>query len=162
SSDGVGQGSEFLIRLPLLPPAGLPERTASAGEAVAPGARRILVADDNADSLESLATLLSLGGHEVYRALDRTLALQAAERYLPLVVVLEIGMRRLSGYAVARRIRATAGGRRLVLAALTGWGQEPDRRQSREAGFNSHLVKPVDLEQLNRLLAEVPAAAAAV
>ena len=163
SSDGLGQGSEFLIRLPLPAPASVPEaRPAPSEAAVAPGARRILVADDNADSLESLATLLSLSGHQVYRALDGTLALEAAERYLPDVVLLDIGMPQLNGYDVARQIRATAWGKRLVLVALTGWGQESDRRRSHEAGFNSHLVKPVDLEQLNRLLAEVPAAAAAL
>jgi signal transduction histidine kinase len=162
SSDGSGRGSEFLIRLPLLVSAEeTAEHTQALGEAVAPGARRILVADDNADSLESLATLLSLGGHEVYRALDGILALEAAERYLPDVVLLDIGMPQLSGYDVARQIRASAWGKRLVLVALTGWGQESDRRRSHEAGFNSHLVKPVDLEQLNRLLAEVPAVAGA-
>jgi signal transduction histidine kinase len=163
SSDGTGQGSEFVIRLPVLAAAGeAHEPPAPAEEALAPGARRILVADDNVDSLESLATLLSLSGHEVYRALDGTLALAAAERYLPDVVLLDIGMPELSGYDVARQIRATPWGKGLVLVALTGWGQESDRRRSHEAGFNSHLVKPVDLEQLNRLLAEVPAAAAAV
>src|SRR5262249_1479750 len=93
SSDGVGQGSEFVIQLPVLPAAAEAyEHPAPTGETLAPGARRILVADDNIDSLESLATLLSLSGHEVYRALDGTLALEAAERYLPDVVLLDIGM----------------------------------------------------------------------
>lgn len=163
SSEGPGQGSEFLIRLPLpAPAAAVDARAAPSDAAVAPGARRILVADDNADSLESLAMLLSLSGHQVYRALDGTLALEAAERYLPDVVLLDIGMPQLNGYDVARQIRATPWGKHLVLVALTGWGQESDRRRSHEAGFNSHLVKPVDLEQLNRLLAEVPAAATAL
>ena len=125
--------------------------------ATARAARRILVADDNADALESLATLLSLNGHEVYRALDGSVALEAAERYQPDVVLLDIGMPRLSGYEVARQIRARPWGQRLVLVALTGWGQESDRRRSQEAGFNSHLVKPVDPGELDRLLAELPA-----
>jgi signal transduction histidine kinase len=159
ASGGAGQGSEFLICLPLTSGSGerheaLPPATVAA----APTGRRILVADDNADALESLAILLTLSGHEVYRALDGTLALEAAERYMPDVALLDIGMPQLSGYDVARQIRARPWGRQLVLVALTGWGQESDRRRSQEAGFNCHLVKPVDPEELNRLLAQLPAA----
>jgi signal transduction histidine kinase len=157
-SAGTGQGSEFVIGLPLVSAADGPREAAASKSAAAPVVRRILVADDNADALESLATLLTLCGHEVFRALDGTLALEAAERYLPDVALLDIGMPQLSGYDVARQIRARPWGQSLVLVALTGWGQESDRRRSQEAGFNSHLVKPVDPEELNRLLAHLPAA----
>jgi signal transduction histidine kinase len=160
-SDGDGHGSEFIIRLPLATAGAEPQqRMPSPPRPATPRvARRILVADDNADALESLAALLSLNGHEVYRALDGSVALEAAERYQPDVALLDIGMPQLSGYDVARRIRACPWGQRLVLVALTGWGQESDRRRSQEAGFNSHLVKPVDPGELDRLLADLPATA---
>jgi len=158
-SSGSGQGSEFVISLPLVTTSLEPQGPTSSTANAPPGAaRRILVADDNADALESLATLLTLSGHEVYRALDGSLALEAAERYVPDVALLDIGMPQLSGYDVARQIRARPWGQSLVLIALTGWGQESDRRRSQEAGFNSHLVKPVDPEELNRILAHLPAA----
>ncbi len=118
--------------------------------------RRILVADDNSDALESLATLLELGGHEVFSAANGALALESAERHLPEVALLDIGMPKLDGYEVARRIRAQPWGRRITLVALTGWGQESDRRRSGEAGFDSHLVKPLDLDKLTALLQRLP------
>ncbi|HET9391502.1 MAG TPA: response regulator [Steroidobacteraceae bacterium] len=175
-SEGDGQGSEFVIRLPVLmePAAALrsasaPEITTeedtvgneaesvgvSAGEPPA-RRRRILVADDNSDALESLATLLELGGHEVYSAANGALALESAERHLPEVALLDIGMPKLDGYEVARRIRAQPWGRRITLVALTGWGQDSDRRRSGEAGFDSHLVKPLDLDKLTALLHRLP------
>ena len=163
-SEGTGRGSEFLIRLPLLL-----ETTQSANgsqssartDAAPPVRRRILVADDNADALETLATVLELGGHEVFSAANGSLALESAERHLPEVALLDIGMPLLDGYEVARRIRAQAWGKRITLVALTGWGQDSDRRRSQEAGFDSHLVKPLDLEKLTQLLARLPASAAA-
>ena len=118
--------------------------------------RRILVADDNSDSLESLATLLELGGHEVFSAANGALALESAERNLPDVALLDIGMPKLDGYEVARRIRAQPWGRGMTLVALTGWGQDSDRRRSGEAGFDSHLVKPLDLDKLTELLGRLP------
>ncbi|MEA3180804.1 MAG: hypothetical protein QOI59_4327 [Gammaproteobacteria bacterium] len=167
-SEGNGLGSEFLITLPVI----LKEtgegaangRTASpltlndsAGEEATPQIRRrILVADDNSDALESLATLLELGGHEVFSAANGALALESAERNLPEVALLDIGMPKLDGYEVARRIRAQPWGRRITLVALTGWGQESDRRRSGEAGFDSHMVKPLDLDKLTELLERLP------
>jgi signal transduction histidine kinase len=155
-SEGPGQGTEFLIRLPLL----LEARQSANGEKSTAGAddappvrRRILVADDNADALETLATVLELGGHEVFSAANGSLALESAERHLPEVALLDIGMPLLDGYEVARRIRAQAWGKRITLVALTGWGQDSDRRRSQEAGFDSHLVKPLDLDKLTQLLA---------
>jgi len=163
-SEGTGRGSEFVIRLPLLlettQSANSRPSSARTGDA-APVRRRILVADDNADALETLATVLELGGHEVFSAVNGSLALESAERHQPEVALLDIGMPLLDGYEVARRIRAQAWGKRITLVALTGWGQDSDRRRSQEAGFDSHLVKPLDLEKLSQLLARLPAGAAA-
>jgi signal transduction histidine kinase len=158
-SAGAGAGSEFVLRLPLL--AGtLAHREDSAevrdsrdGPAVS---RRILLADDNADALESLATVLRLRGHEVYSAPNGAIALETAARHVPEVALLDIGMPQLDGYEVARRIRAQEWGKAVTLVALTGWGQEADRRRSQEAGFDTHLVKPLDLDKLTALLAQLP------
>jgi signal transduction histidine kinase len=167
-SEGNGLGSEFLITLPVISKeageGAADDRSASplalndsAGEDTTPQIRRrILVADDNSDALESLATLLELGGHEVFSAANGALALESAERHLPEVALLDIGMPKLDGYEVARRIRAQPWGRRITLVALTGWGQESDRRRSGEAGFDSHLVKPLDLDKLTELLGRLP------
>ena len=182
ASDGPGKGSEFVIRLPLLrgenapveaPPPDLPELTVAepatevaatvtplVAASAARLARRILIADDNNDALESLATLLQLSGHEVFTATNGGTALQSAERHLPEVALLDIGMPLLDGYEVAKRIRSQPWGQRITLVALTGWGQDSDRRRSREAGFDSHLVKPLDLETLTDLLARLPSASA--
>jgi signal transduction histidine kinase len=162
-SQGNGHGSEFLISLPVI----ASEMAAGNGRAAVGldsdgGAeavqvrRRILVADDNSDALESLTTLLELGGHEVFSAANGALALESAERNLPEIALLDIGMPKLDGYEVARRIRAQPWGRRITLVALTGWGQESDRRRSGEAGFDSHLVKPLDLDKLTALLERLP------
>ena len=121
--------------------------------------RRILLADDNSDALESLATLLELGGHDVVTASNGALALECAERHRPEVMLLDIGMPMLDGYEVARRVRVEPWGRKITLVALTGWGQDSDRRRSREAGFDSHLVKPLDMDKLTELLAKLPTVA---
>ena len=121
-----------------------------------PVRRRILLADDNSDALESLATLLELGGHEVVTASNGALALECAEKHRPEIMLLDIGMPMVDGYEVARRIRVEPWGRRITLVALTGWGQDSDRRRSREAGFDSHLVKPLDMDKLSRLLSSLP------
>jgi signal transduction histidine kinase len=161
-SEGAGLGSEFVIRLPLLLEATQSGdgRASTATEDAPPVRRRILVADDNADALQTLATVLELGGHEVFSATNGSLALESAERHLPEVALLDIGMPLLDGYEVARRIRAQAWGKRITLVALTGWGQDSDRRRSQEAGFDSHLVKPLDLAKLTQLLSRLPAPAA--
>jgi signal transduction histidine kinase len=161
-SDGPGKGSEFVVRLPRqmreAAPAGGAGEHAPGPEAVQPAARRILVADDNHDSLETLAQLLQLRGHEIHKAVDGVQALEAANRVKPDLVLLDIGMPGMDGYEVARRIRLQSWGRRATLVALTGWGQESDRRRSREAGFDSHCIKPLDLDGLLSLLASLPAA----
>jgi signal transduction histidine kinase len=165
SSPGLGLGSEFVIRLPisveradggsrerLLAAAGPAASSESHGVTARVPRRRILVADDNLDALESLATLLAQEGHEVFRAADGAEALVAAERHRPEIALLDIGMPRATGYEVVRRIREEPWGHGMTLVALTGWGQESDRRRSHEAGFNAHLTKPVDPEILRRLL----------
>ena len=163
-SEGAGRGSEFVICLPLMTPAVLPavgDQLTAEYQAARPQHRRILVADDNLDALESLAALLALNGHEVHRAQDGAAALQAAMRHRPEVIFLDIGMPQMDGYEVARRIRAHEWGKEMLLIAVTGWGQESDRQRSFAAGFDFHLVKPVDLEKLNQLLSKVSAVATA-
>jgi signal transduction histidine kinase len=160
-SQGPGHGSEFLIRLPLRV-RGYRDPVADAGVSEPESARRghrILLADDNRDALDSLATLLQCDGHEVHTAADGAEALEVAAACHPDVVLLDIGMPKLDGYEVARRIRAEPWGKDAVLIALTGWGQDEDRRRSREVGFDSHLVKPLDPEALATLLARLPAIA---
>jgi signal transduction histidine kinase len=162
-SDGPGRGSEFIIVLPLharqgtasVLPAAVQETGATAPDVTATGItpRKILVADDNVDSLESLAMLLETAGHTVYTAVDGRQTLECAERHLPEVILLDIGMPLIDGYEVARRIRAQPWGQGITLVALTGWGRESDRQLSREAGFDSHLVKPVGLDGLTRAVA---------
>ena len=147
ASAGVDQGSEFLVRLPLLDAKGdgrAVGNTLDKGETTVPVRRNILIADDNQDALESLALMLRMEGHEVHCASDGEEALALAGLRRPEIVVLDVGMPKLDGCEVARRIRAESWGRAAVLVALTGWGQEIDRRRSREAGFDMHLVKPVD------------------
>ncbi|MEO8018006.1 MAG: response regulator [Pseudomonadota bacterium] len=147
ASDGIDQGSEFTVRLPLFvsePAARDATQSARTAEPLAPVRRNILIADDNQDALESLALMLRLEGHEVHCASDGEEALAIAGIRKPEIVVLDVGMPKLDGCEVARRIRAESWGRGAVLVALTGWGQDIDRRRSREAGFDMHLVKPVD------------------
>jgi CheY-like chemotaxis protein/nitrogen-specific signal transduction histidine kinase len=156
-SDGPGQGSEFVVRLPL--PAdsvngeagGTPREEQAA--ASPPSGLRVLVADDNRDAAESLAALLRLLGHEVRVAFDGIATLETARTYHPQVVLLDIGMPGLDGYQVAQRLRDQPEYRDALLIALTGWGQQDDLRRSQEAGFDHHLVKPVELTALRELLA---------
>ena len=162
-SDGVGRGSEFVVRLPVTVDVSEPLLFPAAPQQfdVSPVVRRrILIVDDNKDAAEWLATLLSLSGHETHVALDGVDALKAAERISPDAVLLDIGLPRVDGYEVCRRMRAQPWGRELMIVALTGWGQEEDRQKSREAGFNTHLVKPVDEEVLMNLLASLPSGVA--
>jgi signal transduction histidine kinase len=159
-SEGPGKGSEFRIRLPLhgSADAGRGQEQEDAGKDFRRAApRRILVADDNLDTRESLALLLSLEGHSVYTASDGQQTLERAEEYRPDVALLDIGMPGMDGYEVARRIRARPWGGRITLVALTGWGQDADRIRSHDAGFDSHLVKPVDLDKVINVLARTPA-----
>jgi signal transduction histidine kinase len=153
-SDGHGLGSEFVVRLPVASP--LVPGLGSNAEPSQPSSRhRILVVDDNRDAAISLAMLLRLMGNETRTAHDGLEALEVAAAFGPEVVLLDIGMPRLNGYDTARRLREQPWGKDVVLVALTGWGQEEDRRRSQEAGFNFHMVKPVETEALEKLLAEL-------
>jgi CheY-like chemotaxis protein len=118
--------------------------------------RRILIVDDNEDGATSLAMLLNLGGHETFIAHDGGEALEAFERIHPDVALLDIGLPVFNGYEVARKIREQPSGRDVLLIAVTGWGQENDRSRSREAGFDAHLVKPVDHAELMKILSSIP------
>jgi PAS domain S-box-containing protein len=154
ASAGVGLGSCFTVYLPLLAaPSETPAEGESGSSAGPPSTSlRILLADDNADAVESLAMLLRLHGHQVVTAHDGAEALRIALETAPDVALLDIGMPMINGYDIARRIREEAVGQRILLIALTGWGLEEDRRRSAEAGFHHHLVKPVDPAHLLRIL----------
>ena len=155
-SDGLGRGSEFVVHLPLAVEAPKPAPAPAIQEVPTAVPRCVLIVDDNEDGAEALAMLLESAGHETHKAYDGFEAIEAARRLSPDAVLLDIGLPGLNGYEVCRRIRSEPWGRDLVLIALTGWSQEEDRQQSREAGFHSHLVKPVDPDALLEFLAALP------
>ena len=158
-SAGIGQGSEFVVRLPILvETAAQPSLAMTSGAAVAATGLRILVVDDNRDAADMLAMLLQISGHETHTAHDGVEAVEATTRLQPDLVLLDIGLPRLNGYEAARRIRQQHGqAGPPMLVALSGWGQDEDRRRSDEAGFDAHLVKPVDEIALGKLLADLGA-----
>jgi signal transduction histidine kinase/CheY-like chemotaxis protein len=155
-SAGVGMGSEFVVTLPLGGPGAGGATPAAAPPPAAPAAgtqRKVLIADDNADALETMVALLEMQGHEVHSAPDGHKALALAQQTLPDVCILDIGMPGLNGNELAALIRGSSDwGRDVTLIALTGWGQAEDRARSSAAGFDHHLTKPVDLDRLNALL----------
>lgn len=153
NSPGHGQGSRFVVRLPRLRTSHTAASAPPPAEATTPRQRRILVVDDNRDAAVSLAMLLRVLGHHVELAHDGLEALSRFETYRPQLVLMDIGMPRLNGYDAARGIRQLDGGRDAVLVALTGWGQDQDRQSSAQAGFDHHLVKPIDASALRHLLA---------
>ncbi len=158
-SEGPGRGSEFAVRLPVLIEApAAPQPSKPIAELIKPTARRILVVDDNSDAASSLAMLLKITGNETHTAHDGLEAVAAARQFHPDVVLLDIGLPKLNGYDACRRMREQPWGKTMVLVALTGWGQDDDRRKSKEAGFNHHMVKPVDYDALMKLLASLPLA----
>jgi signal transduction histidine kinase/CheY-like chemotaxis protein len=156
NSAGLGQGSEFTVRLPL-PSGSAPAQREAPGtrDATSPQ-RRVLVADDNQDGAESLGATLKLSGHEVVVTYDGFAALDAARSFSPDIAFVDIGMPGLSGYEVAREIREASWGRSIYLVALTGWGQDEDKRRAVGAGFDLHLTKPVDLRLLEEVVANPP------
>lgn len=157
SSDGPGRGSEFVVRLPVMVETQV-SHPLTPSTPIDPGSipRRILVVDDNRDSVESLAILLRMLGHETHLAYDGLAAYQAAERIRPELILLDIGLPKLNGYDACRKIREQEWGQSIVIVALSGWGQQADRRKSEEAGFNHHLVKPLDYNILMDILASLP------
>ena len=159
-SEGQGLGSEFLIRLPVVLSLVQEQEQGGGGDpqqARPMGRLRVLVVDDNVDVADSLARLLRLMGSEVHTAHDGLEGVEAAAAYRPDLILLDIGMPRLNGYDACRRIRAQPWGRNVVIIALTGWGQAGDKARSREAGCDGHLVKPVNIPDLEKLLAETRA-----
>lgn len=150
---GQGKGSEFIVCLPAL------KQSAKSVSEIEPVVddlpqtrRRILVVDDNVDSAESMAMMLELSGHDVATAHDGLAAVELAKAFRPHVALLDIGMPKLDGYEAARSIRQQSWGQKMKLVALTGWGQQEDKRRSREAGFDAHLVKPIDFGALEELV----------
>jgi PAS domain S-box-containing protein len=154
ASEGAGKGAEFTLRLPLAPEDGKTSEPPPSGAALLPP-KRILVVDDNRDAADSLGMLLKFLGADVQVAHGGREALEAFEAYRPSVVLLDLGMPEMDGYQVARAIRGRADGERVPIIALTGWGQEEDRRRSHEAGFDHHLIKPADIAALRALLGSV-------
>jgi len=153
-SAGVNQGSEFVVRLPLLTSGPVIVKAADTKPTTNKGrGRRILVVDDNADAVDSLTMLLQLAGHEVRIANDGHEALRAAEAFIPDVAVLDIGLPGMDGYEVARRLRQKWGRNHLFLVALSGYGRDQDLQSSQEAGFDKHLIKPADFDELSALIA---------
>jgi signal transduction histidine kinase len=157
-SAGVGHGSEFVVRIPLLDNMPAAAVLAARNNATLPTRHRILVADDNPDALESLALLLECDGHEVWKAANGAEAVELAEKCKPHLALLDIGMPVVDGYEAARRIRSEAWGKGMMLVALSGWGQSSDVQRSRDSGFDSHLVKPASFDALAQLLSRVPGA----
>ncbi len=156
-SNGPDKGSEFVVRLPVfVPPPQEPPPKSDGPRATALSGCRILVVDDNKDSADSLEMLLRLKGNDIRTAYDGLEAVEVAATFHPELILLDIGLPKLNGYEVARRIRQQPWGRDMILVALTGWGQDDDRRRSQEAGFNFHLVKPVELAVLEKLLHKQP------
>jgi CheY-like chemotaxis protein/two-component sensor histidine kinase len=154
-SAGHGAGSEFIVRLPMNDQPADDSNVSSKPQRMLMHYGRILVVDDNRDSAESLARLLQVCGNETLTAFDGLEALEVGSEFRPNVVLLDLGMPNLNGYDTARRIRQQPWGQNAVLIALTGWGKDEDRRRSGEAGFDSHVVKPVVVEQLDALLASL-------
>jgi CheY-like chemotaxis protein len=156
-SGGIGMGSEFIIRLPVVdvPIQRGPEEAANGGTSPSARNRRILAVDDNRDAADSLAMILRMMGHETRTAYDGLEAVQAAAIFRPDVVLLDIGLPKMNGYEAARHIRQEPWGKRMALIALTGWGQEEDKRRALESGFDHHLTKPVEAAVLEELLGHI-------
>jgi CheY-like chemotaxis protein len=155
-SAGLGKGSEFIVRLPLPSGSAPEEPEVPRASDTSSARRRVLVADDNQDGAESLGAALKLSGHQVVVTYDGFAALDAARSFSPEIAFIDIGMPGLSGYEVARAIRAVDWGRSIYLVALTGWGQDEDKSRALGAGFDMHLTKPVDLQLLEEVVANPP------
>jgi PAS domain S-box-containing protein len=155
-SEGPGKGSEFVVRLPLMLEAHESHRTLPAVlDEHQVATHRILLVDDNRDSVESLAMLLKMLGHETHVGYDGQQAVELAERLKPDLMLLDIGLPKLNGFEACRKIREQPWGRSILIVALSGWGQDADRKQSDEAGFDYHMVKPLDYTLLMRVLSTV-------
>src|SRR5262249_5886378 len=156
--DGPGGGAEFIVHLTLAKEgAGHTQEAEVTGHASGNTPCRILIVDDNVDAADSLSMLLSMSGHEVRRAYDGPTGIEQATTFKPDVILLDLGMPGMAGYATAKKVRQLQGMDKVKLVALTGWGQEEERRRTKEAGFDAHLVKPVNPAAFQELLASVRA-----
>jgi CheY-like chemotaxis protein len=163
TSDGLDQGSEFIVRLPLSAGAVAVPDSDSVQELAADGQaslRRVLIADDNIDALETLAMSFELAGYSVRKAPDGMRAFHEASAWHPHFIMLDIGMPLMDGYEVARRIRAETWGKSPTLVAISGWGQVEDRERALDAGFDAHFAKPVSFDTLLQIVTAAPSAAA--
>ncbi len=158
-SEGLGLGSEFIVRLPTLALADGSDPGGDSGDhqqqSHAPSGYRLMVVDDNQDAADSLALLLGFHGHEVRVAYSGMAALELTKAYTPDVLFLDIGMPGMDGYELVRRLREQPRLEQVVVAALTGWGQQEDRRRTSDAGFNYHLVKPAEPDAVEAILADL-------
>lgn len=154
-SGGLGKGSAFTVRLPALESKAEEAKREPTWPIARGHQRRILVVDDNQDSAASMALMLKLKGNEVETANDGVEAIEAAKRFQPQVILMDVGMKRLSGYEATQQIRQQDWGKDMTIIALTGWGQERDKEQAREAGCDGHLLKPVKINDLEKLLNEL-------
>jgi len=158
-SDGPGRGSEFVVRLPVDVEASKPQKSECIEEpTVSKSSLRILIVDDNRDGADSLGMMLRIMGNDIRTAYDGQEGVDVAEEFRPEVVLFDIGMPKLNGYEACLRIREQPWGKAIVLIAVTGWGQDDDRLRSHEAGFDHHMVKPVDPQVLMKMLAELQVA----
>ncbi|HYK15276.1 MAG TPA: response regulator, partial [Burkholderiales bacterium] len=152
-SAGQGQGSEFIVRLPLAEAAELPTASQTKKAALAKGGGRVLVIEDNVDQAQTLAALLSLWGYVVTTVSEGVAGIELATTFKPDVVLVDLGLPGISGYEVARRLRKHPQLKDVIIVAQTGWGDSNDRRRTREAGFDHHMLKPLDPEELRAVLA---------
>ncbi|WP_010585506.1 hybrid sensor histidine kinase/response regulator [Schlesneria paludicola] len=155
-SEGTGKGSQFSVTLPLLTKKPDIEVPTADNGSITSTTLRILVVDDNRDGADSLSMMLTFLGNQIRTAYDGAEAVVAAEEFQPNVILLDIGLPKLNGYEACARIRALPGGKDVIIIALTGWGADEDRNRTRAAGFNHHIVKPVDPQLLMKMLAEIP------
>lgn len=155
ASEGEGRGAEFTMRLPLVPVAEVPKADSEEPKPAVAQSHRVLIIDDNVDGVSSLRALLAVCGHQVETATSGLQGVEKASTFRPRIVFLDIGMPGMDGYDTAKELRSLPGGPELVLVALTGWGQEEARSRSREAGFDHHLVKPIDANAIEELIASI-------
>jgi len=155
NSAGSGQGSEFVVRLPMAFPDPVREPVKEKPDQPVIACRRLLIVDDNEDAAALLAMLLRMDGHDVRTCNNGALALQIAGEFRPEAALLDLGLPGMNGYELAVRIREQPWGKGMLLVAITGWGQEDDRRRSKEAGFDRHLVKPVTSSMIHEVLNEI-------
>jgi CheY-like chemotaxis protein len=156
ASEGPGKGSTFTMRIPLATDGAAGVLAAHETDAAAGGGRRVLVVDDNRDSADSMVSLLELLGHRAVAAYDGEQALEAARRMTPQVVLLDLNMPGTSGFVVLERLRREVADRPMHIAAMTGYGQHADRHSTLSAGFDTHLTKPVDIDELRSVLEKAP------